>query len=256
VKILAVMSITFREAVRDKVLYNLVFFALLIMGVSTYLGQLALGRQLKIIQDVSLASMSIFGLLIAIFVGIGLVYKEIQRRTIYTLLAKPITRGQFVLGKYFGLVLTIFLNVAVMAAALLVLQLIFADANPVNWAVLKAIYLILVELMLVTAVAVFFSTFSTPTLSAMFTLGVYIIGRFSSDLVALSERSESVVLKYLTLAFHYVLPNLEKFDVKQLVVHRVPISTEYMLLSTLYGAVYITLVISAAIFIFQRREFK
>lgn len=250
------MSITFREAVRDKILYNLVFFALLIMGVSTYLGQLALGKRIKVIQDVSLASMSIFGLLIAIFVGIGLVYKEIQRRTIYTLLAKPISRAQFILGKYFGLALTIILNVAVMAAALMVMQMIFVDAEPVNWAVTKAIYLILVELMLITAVAVFFSTFSTPTLSAMFTLGVYTIGRFSSDLVALSERSESTVLKYLARGFYYLLPNLEKFNVKGLVVHRIPISGEYMLISTLYGVVYITLIITAAILIFQRREFK
>ena len=106
-KIRAVAWNTFREAIRDKILYNLVFFSLLIMGVSTYLGDIALGKSVKVIQDVGLASMSVFGLLIAIFVGIGLVYKEIQRRTIYTLLAKPISRGQFLVGKYFGLVMTI-----------------------------------------------------------------------------------------------------------------------------------------------------
>ncbi|MDB4285661.1 ABC transporter permease [bacterium] len=254
-KVRAVAWNTFREAIRDKILYNLVFFALLIMGVSTYFGELTLGKRLKIIQDVSLASMSIFGLLIAIFVGIGLVYKEIQRRTIYTLLAKPISRGQFLIGKYLGLALTIILNVAVMSAVLLALLIIYADPV-VNWEVGKAVFLILVELMLITAVAVFFSTFSTPTLSAMFTLGIYIVGRFSSDLVALSSRSENIVLKYLTMALHYLLPNLEKFDVKGLVVHWIPVSNAYVFQSFLYGLTYIIFLLVAAVLIFRRREFK
>jgi ABC-type transport system involved in multi-copper enzyme maturation permease subunit len=260
VKIRAVAWNTFREAIRDKILYNLVFFALLIMGISTYLGDIALGKSIKIIQDIGLASMSVFGLLIAIFVGIGLVYKEIQRRTIYTLLAKPISRGQFLVGKYFGLVMTITLNVLVMSFVLFALLFLYTctghSYGGINWEVGKAILLILVELMLITAVAVFFSTFSTPTLSAMFTLGVYFIGRFSSDLVALSERSENVVLKCVTLILHYLLPNLEKFNVKGLVVHWVPISNSYMIWSILYGLVYIFFLMTAAVFIFQRRDFK
>lgn len=254
-KVRAVAWNTFREAIRDKILYNLIFFALLIMGVSTYFGELTLGKRIKIIQDVSLASMSIFGLLIAIFVGIGLVYKEIQRRTIYTLLAKPISRGQFLIGKYLGLALTIILNVAVMSAVLLALLIFYAEPT-VNWEVGKAVFLILVELMLITAVAVFFSTFSTPTLSAMFTLGIYIVGRFSSDLVALSSRSENIVLKYLTLALHYLLPNLEKFDVKGLVVHWIPVSNAYVFQSFLYGLTYILFLLVAAVLIFRRREFR
>ena len=254
-KIRAVAWNTFREAIRDRILYNLVFFALLIMGVSTYFGQLTLGKRLKIIQDVSLASMSIFGLLIAIFVGIGLVNKEIRRRTIYTLLAKPISRGQFVVGKYLGLVMTICLNVAVMSVLLFTLLIVFSE-TAVNWEVWKAVFLILVELMLITAVAVFFSTFSTPTLSAMFTLGVYLIGRFSSDLVALSLHSENIVLKNVTLGFHYVLPNLEKFDIKGLVVHHIPVSNAYLLHSLLYGLVYILFLLTAATLVFRYRDFK
>jgi ABC-type transport system involved in multi-copper enzyme maturation permease subunit len=254
-KVGAVARNTFREAIRDKILYNLVFFALIIMGVSSYLGELALGKRIKIIQDVSLASMSIFGLLIAIFVGIGLVYKEIQRRTIYTLLAKPISRAKFLVGKYLGLMMTITLNVVVMTAVLFALLMVYSEGE-VNWQIGTAVFLILVELMLITAVAIFFSTFSTPTLSAMFTLGVYIIGRFSSDLVALSQRSENVVLKYVTLGAHYILPNLEKFDVKGLVVHRVPISGEYVLWSLFYGLVYIAFLITMSVIVFQRREFN
>ena len=254
-KIRAVAWNTFREAVRDKILYNLVFFALLIMGISTFFGKLTLGKRLKIIQDVSLSSMSIFGLLIAIFVGIGLVYKEIQKRTIYTLLAKPISRGEFLVGKYIGLVATIAINVAVMSAALYLLTAVYSESG-VNQDLWKAIFLIFIELMLITAVAVFFSTFSTPTLSAMFTLGVYLIGRFSTDLVALSEKLAVPSLKYLALALHYLLPNLEKFDVRGLVVHHVPLSTEYIFWAAVYGVVYTLLLMTAGILIFQRRDFK
>jgi ABC-type transport system involved in multi-copper enzyme maturation permease subunit len=254
-KVRAVAWNTFREAIRDKILYNLVFFSLIIMGVSSFFGQLTLGSRVKIIQDVGLASMSVFGLLIAIFVGIGLVYKEIQRRTIYTLLAKPISRGEFLVGKYLGLMLTILLNVALMAAVLFSLTLIYSEGF-VNWEIGKAVFLILVELMLVTAVAVFFSTFSTPTLSAMFTLGVYIIGHFSYDLWVYAEMSENIVLKYVTYAIHYLLPNLEKFNVKGLVVHGIPIATSYIIWSVVYAVIYVLFLLIAGNAIFQRREFK
>ena len=108
----------FRESVRDKVLYNLVAFAILLMGASYLIGQLTAGQDVKIIKDLGLAATSIFGLFIAVFIGIGLVSKEVERRSIYALLAKPIERYQIVLGKYAGLVLTLVVNVAMMTAAL------------------------------------------------------------------------------------------------------------------------------------------
>jgi ABC-type transport system involved in multi-copper enzyme maturation permease subunit len=255
VKTWAVAANTFREAIRDKVLYNLVFFALLVMGASVVLDKMTLGERLKIILDVSLAGMSVFGLLIAIFVGIGLVHKEIQRRTIYILLAKPISRRDFVIGKYLGLAAVIALNVAVMTAALIALLAVFATAG-IPWGVLVAVLLILVELMVVTAVAVLFSTFSTPTLSAMLTLGVWLIGRFSSDLVALTRESENPVLDGVVTAVHVVLPNLEKFDVKALVVYGVGIEPAYVAAAVAYGLCYAGFLVGLATFIFERRDFK
>jgi len=254
-KIWAVVANTFREAIRDKVLYNLVFFALLVMGFSVVIGKMTLGERIKIIVDLSLAAMSVFGLLIAIFVGIGLVHKEIQRRTVYTILAKPISRRGFVLGKYLGLMLVILLNVAVMTAGLLALIAVFSDAG-MNWGVPVAVLLILVELMIVTAVAVLFSTFSTPTLSAMFTLGVWVIGRFSSDLVLFVAKSPDPVLRALVTAVHFVLPNLEKFDVKAQVVYGMPLEPAYVAGAVLYGLVYIALLIGLATVVFERRDFK
>ena len=177
---LAIAVNVFRESVRDKVLYNLVAFAILLIGASYLLGQLTAGQDVKIIKDLGLAATSLFGLFIAIFIGIGLVSKEVERRSIYSLLAKPIHRYQLVLGKYAGLTLTLLVNVAIMAAALYAVLLSMAwgasaevqrawDAPALDPALLEAVGLILIELMLITAIALFFSTFSTPILSAAFT---------------------------------------------------------------------------------------
>ncbi len=170
----------FRESVRDKVLYNLVMFAILLIGASYLLGQLTAGQDVKIIKDLGLSAISLFGLFIAVFIGIGLVSKEVERRSVYSLVSKPIRRYQLVLGKYLGLTLTLAVNVSIMAAALYaVLGYLSSgfppgvqrawDAPALDPALLKAVGLILVELMLVTSIAVFFSTFSTPMLSAAFT---------------------------------------------------------------------------------------
>ena len=194
----------FRESVRDKVLYNLVLFAVLLMAASYLIGQLTAGQDVKIIKDLGLAATSIFGLFIAVFIGIGLVSKEVEKRSIYALLAKPIHRYQVVLGKYAGLVLTLGVNLAVMATALyLVLAYMAWAAGPTaaaGWdrpaldpALLKAFALTFVELSVVTAIAVFFSTFSTPLLSAALTFGFFVVGRFSADLRNFNQVVESPV---------------------------------------------------------------
>jgi hypothetical protein len=183
----------FRESVRDKVLYNLVFFAILMIGASYLIGQLTAGQDVKIIKDIGLSATSVFGLFIAVFIGIGLVSKEVERRSAYSLLAKPIHRYQMIAGKYAGLTLTLAVNVAIMAMALYAVLAFMRWGVPANvqqaWdapaldpAMLKALILILFELMIVTAIALFFSTFSTPILSAAFTFGLFIIGHFSTDL--------------------------------------------------------------------------
>src|SRR6187455_856242 len=190
----------FKESVRDKVLYNLVAFAVLLMAASYLIGQLTAGQDVKIIKDLGLAAIATFGLMIAIFIGIGLVWKEVERRSIYSLLAKPVSRAQFIVGKYCGLVLTLGVNVVVMVVAwYAVLAYMATSVSPevrASWAapaadpaMLRAVGLILVELMLVTALALFFSTFSSPFLSAGLTLGLWVIGHFNADL----KNFESVV---------------------------------------------------------------
>src|SRR5438093_3458016 len=180
--VVAIAVNVFRESVRDKVLYNLVLFAVVMIGASYLIGQLTAGQDVKIIKDLGLAAISIFGLFIAVFIGIGLVSKEVDRRSIYSLLAKPIHRYQLVLGKYVGLVLTLAVNVAIMAAALYLVLLYMGwgvpadaqrvwDAPALDPALLEAAGLILIELMLITAIALFFSTFSTSILSSSIQFG-------------------------------------------------------------------------------------
>jgi ABC-type transport system involved in multi-copper enzyme maturation permease subunit len=257
----------FRESVRDKVLYNLVFFAVLLMAASVLLGQLTAGQEVKIIKDLGLAATSGFGLFIAVFIGIGLVSKEVERRSIYSLLAKPITRPQFIAGKYAGLVLTLLVNVSVMTLALyLVLGYLAWTESPefrAGWeapatdpALLKAVSLVFVELMLVTAVALFFSTFSSPMLSAALTFGLYVVGHFNQDLRHFENVVDSAPAIYLARALYYLLPNFSTFDVKAQVVHAQPVSAGYLATSALYGLVYIGALLAMATAVFSRRDFK
>jgi len=257
----------FRESVRDKVLYNLVLFAVLMTAASYLIGQLTAGQDVKIIKDLGLSATSMFGLFIAVFIGIGLVSKEVERRSIYALLAKPISRYQLVIGKYCGLTLTLAVNVAVMAAAIYAVLAYMAwgvsptvraawDAPALDPALLRAVALIFVELMLVTAVALFFSTFSSPMLSAAFTFGFYIVGHFSADLRNFQQVVDSPAAAQLARALYWVLPNLAQFDMKADVVHGVPVPLRYMAITTAYGAVYIGILLTIAVLVFSRRDFK
>jgi ABC-type transport system involved in multi-copper enzyme maturation permease subunit len=257
----------FRESVRDKVLYNLVLFAMLLIGASYLLGQLTAGQDIKIIKDLGLAATSLFGLFIAVFIGIGLVSKEVERRSIYSLLSKPIRRSQLVVGKYGGLTLTLAVNVGIMAASLYAVLAYMQwsvppdvrrawDAPALDPALLEAIGLILVELMLVTAIALFFSTFSTPMLSAAFTFGLYVVGHFSADLRNFQSVVDSPAAAALARGLYWLLPNLAQFDVKASVVHGRPVPAGYLAIAVAYAAVYVAALLIVSALVFSRRDFK
>jgi ABC-type transport system involved in multi-copper enzyme maturation permease subunit len=252
-KIYVIALNTFKENLRDKVLYNILFFALLLIGSSILLGSLTIGEQDKIIKDIGLAGINVFGLLIAIFVGIGLVSKEIEKRTIYTILAKPVTRYQFLLGRYVGLVITLLVNTSVMGAGFFVV-LLLSGMSP-DLGLLEAIGLIFVELLVMVAITVLFSTFTTPTLSATFTLAIYVIGHLVTDLKALAGKLNNGLSSVLIDGLYYALPNLEFFNIKGEVVHGVAILTSHFLAAIGYGLAYAAIVISFACVLFQRRDF-
>ena len=257
----------FKESVRDRVPYNLALFAVLLISSSYLIGQLTAGQDVKIIKDLGLAATAVFGLFIAIFIGIGLVSKEVERRSIYALLSKPISRAQFVVGKYAGLVLTLAVNVAVMTIALYAVLAYMTytesetfrsawDAPGVDPRMLKAVALIFIELMIVTAIALFFSTFSTPILSAALTFGLFIVGHFNADLKNFDRIVESRTAVWLARGVYHVLPDFSAFDVKTEVVHGLPVAAGYMATTSAYGLVYIAALLLASVVIFSRRDFK
>jgi ABC-type transport system involved in multi-copper enzyme maturation permease subunit len=258
----------FRDSVRDKVLYAIVAFAVLLMAASYLIGQLTAGQDLKIIKDLGLGAMSLFGLFMAIFIGIGLIAREIERRSIYGVLAKPVQRHQFIVGKYLGLVATLLVNLAVMAMAYYAVlgymgwilpesAVKAAPAPAADPRLMLAVLMIACELALVTAVALFWSTFSSSALlSAALTAGLYVAGQFGADLKNLDQVVESPVAGAIGTGLYYVLPNFAAFDIKTQVVHALPIERGYLLLTAGYALVYVTLLLVASVLIFSRRDFK
>jgi ABC-type transport system involved in multi-copper enzyme maturation permease subunit len=262
-RVLAIASNTYRESIRDKVLYNLILFALIMILSSLALGQLTLGNEDKVILDLGLSSISIFGTLIAIFVGIGLVYKELEKRTVYALLAKPVHRHELIMGKYLGLLFTLFVNLAIMTVGLDLALLYTGHIGLGGYLrIFPAVYVIFLSLALVTALALFFSTFSTPALSALFTFFLWIIGHFGQDLLGFGELTKSASIKWLCRVLYYVIPNFSNFgmldsrSIIQSAGYSQPIDAFTVLGATIYCVLYCMLILSLSILVFIRRDFK
>ena len=253
IRVWAIAANTLREAVRNRILYALLFFALIPIASSTLLGHLTVGEYHKVVMDVGLAAISIFGVLIAIFVGIGLVNQEIERKTIYTIVSKPVARGAFVLGKYLGLVMLLALLVTLMAVAQ-ALAMVF-NAVPVGSGYVTVILMTGAELLIVTAFAVLFSTFTRPTLASFFSLSTVLIGRLSTDIRDFGASAESVFVQKISALVFWILPNLDAFNVRTEFVHAVALPTDFVALTLLYGVLYSAVVIAAAIVVFHFRDF-
>jgi ABC-type transport system involved in multi-copper enzyme maturation permease subunit len=252
-KIAAIAGITFKEAKRDRILYLLFFFAAAGILGSRVLAVLTVGDRVKIIKDVGLASIALFGILMAILIGTGLVYKEIDKKTIFTLLAKPLHRAEFILGKFLGLVLTLFLMV--LAMTLIFLAIVYAHTFRIEARLLVAVGYIFLELVLITAVAVLFSSFSTPILSSLFALAFTLIGHLSWGLDLLIRKMAPWPGRTLVRVLYTFLPDLENFNFKTEVVHGLPIPPGIYLSAFLYGACYTAFILGLAILIFRRRDF-
>jgi ABC-type transport system involved in multi-copper enzyme maturation permease subunit len=256
-RIAAIARNAFREAVRDRVLYNLVLFVLILTGASIFIGELSGGQERKVIVDLGLSAMLLFGVFIAIFVGVGLVYKEIERRTIYAVFSKPVGRGEFLVGKYLGLCLTLLVNVLVMGVGVsLALLYVNKGWDPLIPTIWPAVLLIYMELMLLTAIALLFSSFSSPALSALLTFMVFIIGHFSADLKSLAVSLGSSSARTLFTALYYLLPNLANYSFITPAAHGRAPSAGFVFATGLYALVYIAVILAAATLVFSRRNFK
>jgi ABC-type transport system involved in multi-copper enzyme maturation permease subunit len=247
---------TFREAVRDRVLYNLIVFAFIMIGASLLLGQITIGVQRQLLINLGLTSISIFGVLIAIFIGIGLVSKEIDKRTLYTVLTRPIQRWEFILGKFFGLVGTLVVNATFMTLGFFLALLYLARGfqRPDSY-ILVAVFFILLQFLIVTSIALLFSSFSTPIESAVLTFAVFVVGTFAEDLRGFAETFKGIA-HYFAIGASYVIPNFSALNVISSVAHGQPVSGNLVLANTLYALTYAGAAVCAAALIFERRNIK
>lgn len=247
---------TFREAVRDRVLYNLIAFALLLSGAAVLVGQISIDIERLVVINLGLAAVSLFGVVIAIFIGIGLVSKEIDKRTLYTVLSRPVRRWEFIAGKFFGLagtlvVNTFFMSIGVFAALLYVAHRL----QPADGWVLAAVYFIILEFVIVTSLALFFSSFSSPLLSAIFAFSLFVIGSFAEDLRGFARISHGIV-HVLSTGAAYIVPNLSALNVVSQVAHGQTIAPQLIFYNTAYALVYSATVLAGAVMIFERRNLK
>ena len=255
---------TFREAVRNKVLYLLLLFAILLFGLTYFFSQGALHEQLRVIRDVGLVGIEVIGALIAIFIGVNLVYKELDRKTVFALIPKPIHRWEFVLGKYIGMLVTRAVLVAIMAATMFIVlsfASVFGGDND-NGTVLRAIVLVFGEVAVITAVAVLFSSFSSPILSGALTLGIFVVGHFTPELRELIAKVESGPLRAVLRVGMRLFPDLHLFYVsgsmvggQAVTVHGAYVDWAYVGMAGAYGTLYCAVAIALAMIVFSRRDF-
>lgn len=256
-KILAIAQNTFKEAIRDKILYSLILFALSMIGSSILLGMISINIETKVTIDVGLSSMSVIGAVMAVFIGINLVHKEIDKKTLYSILSKPIHRTQFILGKFLGLGFTLLVNLVIMAVGLVgVLVYIGKGTGGIHPSLLIAVFLIFLQLLLITGVALVFSSFSTPALSAMFTLALYFIGQFNADVKHFGTASNSLAVQSITTSLYYLLPNFGNFNVIGGVSHGRPIAWTLLGYDLVYSIAFLFVLLGASAVIFGRRDLK
>jgi Cu-processing system permease protein len=253
-RIWAVAVNTAREAVRNKLLYTLLFFALAMMLFGTALSTLSYVERERVMQDFAFAAIRLFSVAIAVFVGVGLIHKEVDRKTVYTILSKPLSRAEFLIGKYTGLTLTIWFQVVIMASFFAGVSLLIGA--PLGFTHLAALVLTAVELAVVVALATFFSSFTTPLLASFFSCAIWLAGHLTRDLRDHGANSSSALVREGTAWMHRILPDLESFNLSLEAAHQLPIAASDIWLPALYGAGYMAIILAFATLIFERRDFR
>lgn len=255
-RILHIASNTFREAVRDRVLYNLIAFALLLSGAAILVGQISIDIERLVVIDLGLTAVSLFGIVIAIFIGIGLVSKEIEKRTLYTVLSRPVRRWEFIVGKFFGLAGTLVVNTFFMAIGVFVALLYVAHKFALPDAlILIALYFIILEFLIICSLALLFSSFSSPLLSAVFAFSLFVIGSFADDLRGFAGMAHGIT-RWVAVGAAYLVPNFSTLNVISAVAHGRHIGGQLILQNTFYALFYTAMTLSGAVLIFERRNLK
>lgn len=255
-RITSIAANTFREAVRDRVLYNLIAFALLLSGAAIFVGQISIDIEKLVVINLGLTAVSLFGIVIAIFIGIGLVSKEIEKRTLYTVLSRPVRRWEFIVGKFFGLAGTLVVNTFLMAIGVFGALLYVAHklTRP-DALILVALYFIVLQFLIICALALLFSSFSSPLLSAVFTFSLFVIGSFAEDLRGFAGMVHGVT-RWLAMGAAYLVPNFAAFNVISSIAHEQPVAPQLIFNNTLYALLYAAMALSGAVLIFEHRNLK
>jgi ABC-type transport system involved in multi-copper enzyme maturation permease subunit len=245
---------TVREAIRSKLLYTLLGFAVALILFAVALSHLSYIERERILQDFGLASIRLFGVAIAIFVGVNLIHNEVDRRTVYTILSKPLSRSEFLLGKYLGLLLTVWLQLAIMVGCFVATSLL--TASPLGPGHAAAFVLIAFELALVVAIATLFSSFTTPMLASFFSVGVWLVGHLTRDLRQMGAQTGDPGLESATAWLHRLAPDLESFNLTIEAVHMLPVSASDVGLPAIYALGYVSILLVVAMVVFERRDFR
>ncbi|MFH1220144.1 MAG: ABC transporter permease subunit [Candidatus Eisenbacteria bacterium] len=253
-RVLGIARNTFREGVRDRLFLAIGVFAVFVLGSSLVIGPISLGEQVRITQDLGLAAISVLSFMIAVLVGTSIVHREIDRRTIYTVISKPVARWQFILGKFLGLITTVSLLLGGMTVLFVAINLIVAGSF--NSQLLVAILLTWMEMVLLTALSVLMSTIASPILGAIFSLLLYVIGHASADVKDLAVRFGSGTLRAISDVVYYALPNLEYLNVRSKVTHGVQIDIAYVAFASSYALLYSLAFLVVAVLVFERKEFR
>lgn len=253
-RLLALALNTFREAVRDRVLYSILFFGVGVILLSLAMEEITIGDQAKVVRSVGQGAIDLFGSLIAMFLGVSLVWKELDKKTIYTILSKPIPRWMFIVGKYLGLMLTLTVEVAVLLAIYCGLMVAVQGFPP--GVVFVSTGMLLLELMLLCAWATLFSSYSEPTTASAFTMAIFAIGHLADDVWLFGSQSDVESVRQIAAALYWMLPNFEVFNIRDYAVHELPVPWERVGPAVVYGLGYTSAVLAAAVAIFQTRDVK
>ncbi|MCB1198097.1 MAG: ABC transporter permease subunit [Deltaproteobacteria bacterium] len=258
-KILALAGNTYREAIRQKVLYSLLFFSFVMIVASYFLAQLSVGGVFeKIVKDVGLFSVFFFGIFISITMGVSLVFKEVDRRTIYTILSKPVSRFEFVLGKYLGLTFVVLIETVLMMIAF---YIVLAFYTPhIQWVLLKSAYLMFVEFCIIIAICLVFSSYSSSLMSSLFAFSLFVLGHLSDSfakvILSMAKKMEISSNMVYVAADLVEFFNLDMYIVHTKIVHGMLIPPGYLWKATLYGLAWIVLCLILSMLMFRRKDLK
>jgi Cu-processing system permease protein len=249
--ILTIARNTFKEAIRDRILYAILAFALLFLVSTFFLGSISLGEDIKVVKDLGLAGIYIFSIIIAVFLGTSLVYKELEKKTLYIIISKPVSFIDFAIGKFLGLWAGLSLNIFLMTIAYLIIVKI--KGGGIDYISLYSILLLIFEIAIFIALTILFSSFTTPLAGAIYSVIFLYIGHSLSLLKQSAEKSEGFY-KYFADGAYYILPNLEKFNLRNSVVYGVIPNSGEIVYPIIYSIIYTSIFIWLAVLALKKQE--